>query len=62
MFTIYNIKPIFYYIDSKQKATIKGNDTILIDGGFLQVDLTFNWTSKGVISIDGFGSAQGLSE
>lgn len=29
-FTIFNTKPVFYYRDSKQKADIFGNDTIII--------------------------------
>jgi len=57
MFTIFNVKPIFYYLDSKQKATVQVNDTIVISGGAIQVDFTFNWTSKGSTTINGFGSA-----
>lgn len=32
----------FYYIDSKQKATIQAQE-ITISGGVLEVDLKFNW-------------------
>lgn len=37
-FTNYTIQPVnlvFQYYDSKQKAEIMGNDTIVIDGGYV---------------------------
>jgi hypothetical protein len=35
IYTISNVKPKFFYLDSKQKAVIRGNDTIFIEGGEL---------------------------
>lgn len=60
-FTISNVNPSFYYRDSKQKAVIRGEDTIIIDGGFLEVDFTFNWSKTQIVTRNGTGSAQGLS-
>ena len=60
-FTIFNTKPVFYYRDSKQKADIFGNDTIIIEGGQLEVDLTFEWEKKSLITTSGTGAAFGLS-
>jgi hypothetical protein len=62
-YTIFNAKPVFYYRDSAQKASINGNDTIVIYGGKLEADLTFQWTKKNsVITRNGTGSASGLSD
>ena len=48
-FTNFTIQPaslLFQYYDSKQKAEIMGNDTILIDGGYVEVVVDFNWKKK----------------
>ena len=48
-FTNFTIQPanlVFQYYDSKQKAEIMGNDTILIDGGYVEVTMDFNWKKK----------------
>lgn len=42
-YTISKVNPSFYYRDSKQKATIRGESAVIIDGGFLEVDFTFEW-------------------
>lgn len=55
-YRIYNANPSFYYRDSKQKAVLRGNDTIVIDGGFLEVDFTFNWSKKNVSTREGTGT------
>lgn len=34
-FTITKAKTTLRYLDSKQKATVKGDSTIIIDGGYL---------------------------
>lgn len=60
-YRIYNANPSFYYRDSKQKAVMRGNDTIIIDGGFLEVDFTFNWSKNNVSTKEGTGSVTGLS-
>jgi uncharacterized protein YxjI len=60
-YTISSVNPSFYYRDSKQKAVILGNDTIVIDGGVLEVDFTFNWEKQYLVSRKGTGSARGLS-
>jgi hypothetical protein len=60
-FTVSSVNPSFYYRDSKQKAVIRGNDTIVIEGGFLEVDFTFNWSKTNLVTRTGTGSAQGLS-
>jgi hypothetical protein len=39
-----------------------GNDTIVIYGGRVEADLTFNWTKKNVITRNGTGTAYGLSD
>ena len=61
-YTIFNTKPTFYYRDSTQKADILGNDTIIIFDGRLEVDLTFEWTRKSFLTVNGTGSAFGLSD
>ena len=38
-YTLASINTSLQYFDSKQKAEIMGNDTILIDGGYLQATL-----------------------
>jgi hypothetical protein len=61
-YTIWNVQPVFFYRDSKQKSEIAGNDTIVISGGFLEVDFTFNWTKQELITTNGSGRARGLSD
>ena len=60
-YRIYNANPSFYYRDSKQKAVLRGNDTIVIDGGYLEVDFTFNWFKNNGTTREGTGSVSGLS-
>lgn len=62
-YTIFNAKPTFYYRDSKQKAEITGNDTIIITGGRLEADLVFDWKrTSSVLNRTGSGAAFGLSD
>lgn len=62
-YVIFNTKPTFYYRDSKQKAEILGNNTIVIEGGQLEVDITFEWMKKNnVLTINGTGAAFALSD
>lgn len=61
-FWIENIKPTFFYIDSKQKAEITGNDTIVIDGGYLQATLDFTWRKSDGAVRSGTGKAVGISD
>jgi hypothetical protein len=61
-YLIYEANPTFYYRDSKQKAEIVGNDTIVIDGGFLEVSIDFKFTIIGSITKYGVGSVKGLSD
>ncbi len=61
-YVIYGAKPVFFYRDSKQQAKIVGNDTIIIKGGFLEVDISFNWIVLGQFPINGTGFARGLSD
>lgn len=62
-YVIFNTKPTFYYRDSKQKAEVLGNDTIIIEGGQLEVDITFEWVKKtNVLTVNGTGSAFALSD
>ncbi len=61
-YSIYNAKPTFYYRDSNQKADIMGNDTIVIYGGKLEADITFQWSKTNVITRNGTGMAFGLSD
>lgn len=60
-YKISNLRPTFYYRDSKQKASFRGEDVIIIDGGILEVNLVFTWTKSLVIITNGTGSATGLS-
>lgn len=45
-FSLTQIKQSFFYVDSKQKAQVMGNDTIVIDGGYLQATLDMKWARK----------------
>lgn len=53
---ITNIKPKFFYLDSNQRADIVGNDTIVIEGGKLEVTFDFQWARQGT-GVGGSGSA-----
>lgn len=62
-YTIFNARPTFYYRDSKQRAEITGNDTIIITGGRLEADLVFDWKrTSAVLNRTGSGAAFGLSD
>ena len=61
-YKIWNTVPTFYYRDSKQKAVIRGNDTVVIYDGKLEVDITFNWSKTTVLTQNGTGAAFGLSD
>lgn len=61
-YSIMNIKPSYYYRDSKQKATSSGEDTIVLEGGYAEVDLTFEWKIASFTTTNGTGSAAGLSD
>lgn len=60
-YTIFEVKPHFFYRDSKQKGEIVGNDTVIVSGGDLVVTLQFNWTRTGTTNITGSGTAAGDS-
>jgi hypothetical protein len=61
-FTIFNARPVFSYIDSKQRAVVTGNNTIIIEGGVLSVDIIFEWAKKSIISRNGTATASGISK
>ena len=61
-YTINNVKPSFYYKDTKQAAEVLGNDTILITNGTLDVEYTFDWSKNSLIPRNGTGSAGGMSD
>lgn len=61
-YSIFNAKPTFYYRDSKQQAKILGNDTIVVYGGKLEADISFQWSKTNVITRNGTGMAFGLSD
>jgi hypothetical protein len=62
-YTIYNAKPTLFYRDSRQRAEITGNDTIVISGGSLEVDIDFNWEKKTpFLTSSGTGSVRALSD
>lgn len=61
-YSIFNAKPTFFYRDSQQKAKILGNDTIVVYGGKLEADITFQWSKTNVITRNGTGMAFGLSD
>lgn len=60
-YNINNATATFYYRDSKQKAEILGNNTIVVEGGQLEVDFTFNWSKKSLITRNGTGAASGVT-
>lgn len=61
-YTIFNAQPTFFYRDSKQRAQINGNDTVIITGGQLEADITFEWKRTSlVLNRTGSGAAFGLS-
>lgn len=61
-YTIFNTKPLFYYRDSNQTAEVLGNDTVVVTGGRLDVEFTFEWVKKSLISKNGTGRAGGVSD
>jgi len=61
-YRIFSANPTFYYRDSKQKAEIVGNDTIVIEGGKAEVVINFKWEKIGGGSKNGTGIVKGLSE
>lgn len=61
-YSIFNARPTFYYLDSKQKASILGNDTIVIYGGMVEAVINFEWTKTTVITRNGTGVADGKSD
>lgn len=62
IYRIGNIKPQFFYIDNKQRADIIGNDTVVIEGGRLDVRMDFDWSREGAGISTGTGSANALSD
>lgn len=61
---VYNItqaSPKFFYIDSRQKAEVVGNDTIIISGGRLDVEIDFKWAKQDLIKKEGTGHARAMS-
>ena len=46
----------------RSKAEIVGNDTIVIDGGFAEVEITFKWAKQGMGSKFGTATVSGLSD
>ena len=62
-YEISNIRPRFYFRQTKQRAVILGNDTVVVFGGSLEADIKFNWLRNNtVFTINGSGSAFGISE
>lgn len=62
IYKIYEANPTFYYRDSKQKAEIVGNDTIVIDGGYVEVQINFKWSREGSGPRNGTATVKGLSD
>lgn len=61
-FTIHNIRTTFFYRDSKQRANITGNDTIIVYGGVVEAALTFSWIKAAFVTRNGTASANGISD
>ena len=59
---IEDMKPKFFYIDSKQSAEILGNDTIIIKGGVLLATIDFTWRRTGYTEVRGTGRAAGKTD
>lgn len=60
-YRIDNVKPTFFYIDSKQRADI-GSDTVIVNGGEVDVILNFDWSRVGFGAMSGNGTANALSD
>ena len=59
---IENMKPKFYYLDSKQEAEIIGNDSIMIKNGRLETTIDFSWRKEGSFGTSGTGRAIGITD
>lgn len=60
-YIIGGIRPKFQYLDSKQRADIVGLDTVLIEGGQVEVTFDFQWARQGS-GYGGNGSVTALSD
>jgi hypothetical protein len=61
-YNISDVKATFYYRDSKQTATARGEDVIIIEGGRAEVGITFTWHKNSSFSPNtGTGSASAVS-
>ena len=61
-YDIQNIKPTFHYLDSNQKASIQGNDSIAIYGGKVEVTIEFDWRATQPSQMSGTGRAIAVSD
>lgn len=62
-YTIFNVKTTFFYRDSNQSAHVAGNDTIIVEGGRLEADLSFEWRRSSLtLNRSGTAEASGLSD
>ena len=60
-YVIYDASLTFYYLGNKQKAYIIGDETILVDGGRVEVYLTFKWAKNGGDFKMGTGETSGVT-
>lgn len=61
-YSIGNYSVHWRYIDNNQKANVTGQDTVIVWGGHLRVDVNFNWTRNGSVSKNGSGFASASSD
>lgn len=61
-YTLWDIRPRFYYRDSKQRVDFKAGNILIVSGGSLEIQLLFQWNKQGTSRVSGTGSASGLSD
>lgn len=61
-YQITDVKLAYRYRDSKQKAEFRGQDVIIISGGVVEMQCSFNWTRNFFTVASGSAVAVGLSD
>lgn len=56
----YNV--VWRYIDTNQKANVSRQDTVIVYGGHLRLDVSFNWSLVGSAARNGTGTASARTE
>lgn len=61
-YTVSQIRPTFYYRDSKQKVDFKAGNILIVSGGALEVTITFTWNKEDSAQTNGTAQAEALSD